>query len=52
MRMQGVVPKLHEHPGAVWRTGPGLGEDNELVYRDWLGLSEQEYRALHDEEVI
>jgi formyl-CoA transferase len=52
VRMQGVVPKLHEHPGAVWRTGPALGEDNELVYRDWLGLSEQEYRGLQDEEVI
>ena len=42
VRMQGVVPGFVTHPGAVWRTGPALGEDNDLVYRDWLGLEDDE----------
>jgi formyl-CoA transferase len=45
VRMQGVVPYLVGRPGKVWRTGPRLGEDNELVYRDYLELSEDEYNA-------
>lgn len=52
VRMQGVVPKLHSRPGTVWRTGPELGEDNALVYRDWLGLSAQEYGELASAGVI
>ena len=46
MRMQNVVPKLANHPGAVWRTGPQLGEDNDLVYREHLGLSAERVAAL------
>jgi crotonobetainyl-CoA:carnitine CoA-transferase CaiB-like acyl-CoA transferase len=46
VRMQNVVPKFTFSPGAVWRTGPALGQDNELVYRQYLGLSEQEYQRL------
>ncbi|MGH3320959.1 MAG: CaiB/BaiF CoA transferase family protein [Streptosporangiaceae bacterium] len=52
VRMQAVVPKLHEHPGAVWRTGPALGQDDELVYRDWLGVPDEEYVALKAAGVI
>jgi formyl-CoA transferase len=50
--MQAVVPKLHSHPGSVWRTGPKLGADNELVYRHWLGLPAGDYEALAAAEVI
>jgi crotonobetainyl-CoA:carnitine CoA-transferase CaiB-like acyl-CoA transferase len=46
VRMQAVLPKLSNHPGAVWRTGPALGEDNELVLREYLGLSAEEHEAL------
>lgn len=42
VRMQGVVPGFVTHPGGVWRTGPALGQDNDLVYRDWLGLDDDE----------
>jgi len=52
LRMPGIVPKLHQHPGAVWRTGPELGADNELVYCDWLGLSGAEYTELQAAGVI
>jgi crotonobetainyl-CoA:carnitine CoA-transferase CaiB-like acyl-CoA transferase len=43
VRMQGVVPYFVGHTGAVWRTGPSLGQDNDLVYREYLGLSDAEY---------
>jgi formyl-CoA transferase len=52
VRMQAVVPMLHQRPGAVWRVGPRLGEDNTLVYRDWLGITEEKLAALHAAEVI
>lgn len=50
--MQGVVPKMRIHPGAVWRTGPDLGEDNNLVYREWLNIDESEVARLKQEGVI
>jgi crotonobetainyl-CoA:carnitine CoA-transferase CaiB-like acyl-CoA transferase len=52
VRMQAVIPKLRQHGGAVWRTGPALGEDNELVYADWLALPADEITRLRDARVI
>jgi crotonobetainyl-CoA:carnitine CoA-transferase CaiB-like acyl-CoA transferase len=52
VRMQAVVPKLHAHGGAVWRTGPALGQDNDLVLGEWLGLSAAEMSELRAEGVI
>jgi formyl-CoA transferase len=52
VRMQGVIPRLHNHPGRVWRTGPALGQDNDIVYREYLGLSEDEISKLRDDGVI
>jgi len=52
VRMQGVVPKLKNHGGEVWRTGPRLGEDARLVLGDWLGMSDTEIDALRAEKVI
>jgi crotonobetainyl-CoA:carnitine CoA-transferase CaiB-like acyl-CoA transferase len=46
VRMQAVIPKLLNHPGHVWRTGPALGEDNDLVYRTYLGLTDERYDQL------
>jgi crotonobetainyl-CoA:carnitine CoA-transferase CaiB-like acyl-CoA transferase len=46
VRMQAVIPKLLNHPGHVWRTGPALGEDNDLVYRTYLGLTDERYARL------
>lgn len=46
VRMQNVVPRLTNHAGSVWRTAPALGEDNALVYRDYLGKSDDELTAL------
>jgi formyl-CoA transferase len=52
VRMQGVVPEFVGDPGAVWRTGPALGEDNDLVYGDWLGLGADELTQLRDDGVV
>jgi crotonobetainyl-CoA:carnitine CoA-transferase CaiB-like acyl-CoA transferase len=46
VRMQAVIPKLLNHPGHVWRTGPALGEDSDLVYRTYLGLTAERYAQL------
>jgi crotonobetainyl-CoA:carnitine CoA-transferase CaiB-like acyl-CoA transferase len=52
VRMQGIVPMLHQRPGSVWRVGPRLGEDNELVYGQWLGISPDALADLRRQEVI
>jgi formyl-CoA transferase len=52
VRMQGVIPHFHRSPGRVWRTGPALGQDNSLVYRDWLGLDEKELTDLEERGVV
>jgi crotonobetainyl-CoA:carnitine CoA-transferase CaiB-like acyl-CoA transferase len=52
VRMQAVVPKFRNMPGRVWRTGTRLGADNELVFRDWLGVAEDDYKQLVADRVI
>ena len=52
VRMQGVVPRFERSPGQVWRTGPDLGQDNDLVYRQWLGLSAETVDKLATDRVI
>lgn len=52
VRMQGVVPTFVGDPGAVWRTAPTLGQDNDLVYGQWLGLDEQERERLAADGVV
>jgi crotonobetainyl-CoA:carnitine CoA-transferase CaiB-like acyl-CoA transferase len=46
VRMQNVIPKLTNYAGSVWRTAPQLGEDNDLVYRDFLGKTEADIADL------
>jgi crotonobetainyl-CoA:carnitine CoA-transferase CaiB-like acyl-CoA transferase len=51
VRMQGVVPRFSETPGAVQRAGPTLGEHNEEVYGG-LGLTAAEIAGLRARKVI
>ena len=46
LRMQAVIPRLHNHGGAIWKSGGRLGEDNALVYSGYLGLSAERLDAL------
>lgn len=53
VRMQAVVPKTHQRPGnGVWRVGPRLGEDNDLVYGEWLDISADRRAQLRADSVI
>ncbi|HEX6819207.1 MAG TPA: CoA transferase [Ktedonobacterales bacterium] len=52
MRLVNVVPRFSETPGRVYATGPALGEHNDEVYGDELGLDAAELEALRREGVI
>lgn len=52
VRMQAVLPHFRQNPGRVWRTAPELGYDNDLVYRQWLGLDVKEIAELEAQGVI
>lgn len=52
VKMAGVAPQFVHAPGAIWRTGPGLGADNGLVYGAWLGISKEDQTALYKNGAI
>ena len=51
VRMQGVVPRFSETPGAVRHAGPAMGQHNDEVYGG-LGLSAAQIEALKARKVI
>jgi crotonobetainyl-CoA:carnitine CoA-transferase CaiB-like acyl-CoA transferase len=52
VRMQCVVPMMHQRPGKVWRVGAKLGEDNDLVYGEWLGYPQDRLVELQQQGTI
>lgn len=48
----GVVLKFSITPGKIWRGSVPVGHDNELVYRDLLGLEAQALQDLSQRGVI
>jgi formyl-CoA transferase len=52
IRMHSALPHVRNHPGGIWRTGAALGADNEPVFRDLLGVSDEELARLAREGVI
>lgn len=48
----GVLPKLSETPGAIRSLAPHIGQHNEDVYRNMLGLSAAEFEELKQKKVI
>jgi crotonobetainyl-CoA:carnitine CoA-transferase CaiB-like acyl-CoA transferase len=50
--MQNVFPKLSATPGKVNWPGPPMGAHNDEVYRDLLGLMDDEIAALSREGII
>ena len=49
IRMQAVVPRFENRPGVIWRSAPRLGEDNDQVYLDWLGIAPEELERLRSQ---
>ncbi len=52
IRMQNVVPRFSRTPGSVWRTGPDIGQHNQEVYGNGLGLSEEQQAGLRSRKII
>lgn len=50
--IQGVVPRFHHDPGAIRSPGGDIGEHNDEIYGDLLGLSVQERERLREHGVI
>jgi formyl-CoA transferase len=53
LKMQNVFPKMSKTQGEIRWTGPAtLGEHNEEVYEDLLGLDKEELTELRDKSII
>jgi formyl-CoA transferase len=52
VQMQNVVPRLRNHTGTIWRSAPGLGQDNNYVYEEILGLAADYVRDLGSQGII
>ena len=50
--MQDVVPRLTETPGSVRWTGPKLGQHNDEVFKEALGLSEEDLGGLRGRGIV
>ena len=52
LRMPAPVPKLSETPGTIRWAGRDPGAANEMVFGDWLGLSQNDMEALRRSNII
>jgi crotonobetainyl-CoA:carnitine CoA-transferase CaiB-like acyl-CoA transferase len=52
VRGTGATPRFSENPGRVWRGSVPVGNDNELIYRDLLGIADDELAVLRERRVI
>jgi formyl-CoA transferase len=52
LKMQNVAPKLSETPGSIRSPSPDLGQHNDEVYANLLGLDTERYEALKLRKVI
>jgi len=48
----GIPWKLSVTPGEVLSSGPTLGQDNEYVFKELLGMSDEDFKRLVEEKVI
>ncbi|MBO9355749.1 CoA transferase [Bordetella petrii] len=52
VRLQDVVPRFHHDPGSVYSTGGRIGQDNDTIYGEWLGLTPADRETLRAQGVI
>ena len=48
----GVVPKMSETPGTVWRGAPTLGQDTETILKTILGYDDGKIAVLKEKGFI
>ncbi len=52
LKMEGIVPKMSDTPGAVRHAGREMGADNAEIFEERLGLSKEALAALKGDGVI
>ncbi|MFP4293528.1 MAG: CaiB/BaiF CoA transferase family protein [Cyclobacteriaceae bacterium] len=52
LKMQNVVPKLSATPGSIRTPAPGLGQHNEEVYKNLLGLSDAQVAEMKEKGIF
>ncbi|NLY27114.1 MAG: CoA transferase [Alcaligenaceae bacterium] len=52
IRMTGVIPRFSNAPKKSIKPAPDLGDSNDAVYRELLGLSNEELESLRSDKVI
>jgi formyl-CoA transferase len=52
LRMQNVAPKLSETPGSIRSPSPAMGQHNDEVYLELLGLGKERYEELQAARVV
>ncbi|MFZ2507138.1 MAG: CaiB/BaiF CoA-transferase family protein [Steroidobacteraceae bacterium] len=52
LRMQNVAPRLSETPGGIRAPSPALGEHNDAIYLEFLGMPRERYERLKTAKVI
>jgi crotonobetainyl-CoA:carnitine CoA-transferase CaiB-like acyl-CoA transferase len=50
--MTNVVPRFTNDPARLRHAAGDVGQDNDEVFRNWLGLTEQEIERLTERKVI
>ena len=48
----GIVPKLSETPGKIWRGAPTLGQDTERILTDILGYDQEKINKLKEKKIV
>jgi formyl-CoA transferase len=52
LKMQNVVPKLSDTPGSIRTPAPELGQHNEEVYKNLLGLSDEQLAEMKEKGIF
>lgn len=52
IRMQNVAPRLSETPGSIRAPSPALGQHNDEVYLEFLGMPRERYERLKSARII
>lgn len=52
LKMQNVAPKLSQTPGGIRAPAPELGQHNDEIFRDLLGLDDERLQALRGQGIV